>query len=49
MDVEAHIQQLHRDGYTVIEDFCDAATLAAIRRGLAPNMSQHPSRNHFEG
>ena len=49
MDVEAHIQQLHRDGYTVIEDFCDAATLAAIRRGLAPHMSQHRGRNDFEG
>lgn len=49
MDVEAHTQRLHRDGYTVIEDFCDAATLATIRRGLAPHMEQHRGRNDFEG
>ncbi|MBP6545167.1 MAG: phytanoyl-CoA dioxygenase family protein [Phenylobacterium sp.] len=49
MDVEAHTQRLHRDGYTVIEDFCDVATLAAIRRGLAPHMEQHRGRNDFEG
>ena len=48
-DTDAHLERLHRDGYTVIEDFCDAVTLAAIRRGLAPHMSQHRGRNDFEG
>lgn len=48
-DADAHTEALHRDGYTVIEDFCDADTLAAIRRGLAPHMEQHRGRNDFEG
>lgn len=48
-DADTHTKAIQRDGYTVIEDFCDAQTLAAIRRGLAPHMSQHRGRNDFEG
>ena len=42
-DIEAHVRRLTDDGYTVIEDFADAAALAAAvvavragRRGPRP-------------
>ena len=34
-DIETHVRRLTDDGYTVIEDFADAAALAAARAALA--------------
>ena len=48
-DAEAHAERMRRDGYTVIEDFMDAETLAAVRAGLAPHLGTHRGRNDFEG
>lgn len=48
-DVEPHLAALNRDGYTIIPAFLDAATLAAVRAGLAPHLDTHQGRNDFEG
>ena len=48
-DIEAHVQRLTQDGYTSIEDFADAATLAQARQALAPHLGSHHGRNSFEG
>jgi len=48
-DVTGHVERLNRDGYTVIEDFLDAARLAAFRSGIAPHLDTHRGRNPFEG
>lgn len=48
-DIEAHVRRLTDDGYTVIEDFADAAALAAARTALAPHLGSHHGRNAFEG
>ncbi|WP_309645350.1 phytanoyl-CoA dioxygenase family protein [Phenylobacterium sp.] len=48
-DIEAHVERLTRDGYTVIEDFADAAQLAQARADLAPHLGGHHGRNDFEG
>ena len=48
-DLEAHTERMRRDGYTVIEDFVDAAGLAAIRAGLASHLGSYRGRNSFEG
>ncbi|MDP3852912.1 phytanoyl-CoA dioxygenase family protein [Phenylobacterium sp.] len=48
-DLEAHVERLTRDGYTIIEDFADADQLAAARAALAPHMGTHHGRNDFEG
>ena len=48
-DIEAHVQRLTQDGYTIIEDFADAATLAQARQALAPHLGSHHGRNSFEG
>ncbi len=48
-DVEPHLAALDRDGYTIIPAFLDAATLAAVRAGLAPHLDTHQGRNDFEG
>lgn len=48
-DVEAHIQRLTTDGYTVIEDFAGAEALAQVRSALAPHLGSHHGRNSFEG
>ena len=44
-----HVENMQRDGYTVVEDFLDAGTLAEIRAGLVPHLGQHRGRNSFEG
>jgi len=38
-----------RDGFTIIEDFLDAATLAEVRESLTPHFDRHRGRNAFEG
>ena len=43
------VESMQRDGYTVIEDFLDAQTLAEVRAGLKPHLGQHRGRNSFEG
>jgi ectoine hydroxylase-related dioxygenase (phytanoyl-CoA dioxygenase family) len=48
-DVEAHVQRLTTDGYTVIEDFADAQALSEVRATLAPHLGSHHGRNSFEG
>ncbi|HEV2532163.1 phytanoyl-CoA dioxygenase family protein [Phenylobacterium sp.] len=48
-DADAHAQRMRTQGYTVIEDFLDAPTLARFRAGLAPFMGSHHGRNDFEG
>jgi ectoine hydroxylase-related dioxygenase (phytanoyl-CoA dioxygenase family) len=49
MDAQAHVDRLRRDGYTIIEDFLDDASLAAFRGALAPFLGAHRGRNPFEG
>jgi ectoine hydroxylase-related dioxygenase (phytanoyl-CoA dioxygenase family) len=46
---ESHLERLHRDGYTIIEDLLGGGQLAAVRRGLAPFLGVHRGRNPFEG
>lgn len=48
-DADAHAAEIRERGFTVIRDFMDAATLQAVRGGLAPYMGQHHGRNAFEG
>ncbi len=48
-DLEHHAARIRRDGYTIVEDFLDAATLAQIRAGVAPHLGRHRGRNAFEG
>jgi ectoine hydroxylase-related dioxygenase (phytanoyl-CoA dioxygenase family) len=47
--LEAHAGAIERDGYTVIEDFMDAARLAEVRRVLGFYLGSHSGRNPFEG
>jgi len=46
---DSHVARIERDGFTIIEDFLDAQTLAAVRAGLAPHFGAHHGRNAFEG
>ena len=48
-DLEAHAGAIERDGYTLIEDFMDAARLAEVRRVLGFYLGSHLGRNPFEG
>ena len=48
-DADAHAAEIRAQGFTVIRDFMDAATLQAVRDGLAPYIGQHHGRNAFEG
>ncbi|HEY8616867.1 phytanoyl-CoA dioxygenase family protein [Phenylobacterium sp.] len=48
-DADAHAARVREQGYTVIEDFLDAATVARVRDGLAPYLGAHHGRNDFEG
>ncbi len=48
-DADAHAAEIRRQGYTIIPDFMDAGTLAAVRAGLAPFQGSHHGRNDFEG
>jgi ectoine hydroxylase-related dioxygenase (phytanoyl-CoA dioxygenase family) len=46
----AHLQAIENDGFSIIENAIDNASLEAIRRELAPFcQGQHPGRNNFEG
>jgi ectoine hydroxylase-related dioxygenase (phytanoyl-CoA dioxygenase family) len=48
-DADTHAAQIRERGFTVIEDFIDAAGLAAFRAALAPHLGSHRGRNDFEG
>lgn len=48
-DAETHLRELDAQGYTIIPDFLDAATLDGVRAGLAPHLDTHAGRNNFEG
>jgi ectoine hydroxylase-related dioxygenase (phytanoyl-CoA dioxygenase family) len=48
-DVGRHAAAIERDGYTIIEDFLDAARLAEVRRVLGFYLGSHSGRNPFEG
>jgi ectoine hydroxylase-related dioxygenase (phytanoyl-CoA dioxygenase family) len=48
-DAEAQAAQIRAQGFTVIPDFMDAATLQRVRDGLAPFQDTHHGRNAFEG
>lgn len=48
-DLEAHAGAIERHGYTIIEDFLDAARLAEVRRVLELYLGSHAGRNPFEG
>ncbi|HVI34127.1 phytanoyl-CoA dioxygenase family protein [Phenylobacterium sp.] len=48
-DAGAHAERIAAQGYTVIEEFLDAATVAAVREALAPYLGSHHGRNDFEG
>ena len=47
--VEAHVENLNRDGFTIVEGFLDKKTLAEVRTGLKPLLGLHRGRNAFEG
>jgi ectoine hydroxylase-related dioxygenase (phytanoyl-CoA dioxygenase family) len=48
-DLEAHADAIEKNGYTIIEDFMDAARLAEVRRVLGFYLGSHTGRNPFEG
>jgi ectoine hydroxylase-related dioxygenase (phytanoyl-CoA dioxygenase family) len=48
-DAEAHAAEIREQGFTVIRDFLDAATIARVRETLAPYQDAHQGRNPFEG
>jgi ectoine hydroxylase-related dioxygenase (phytanoyl-CoA dioxygenase family) len=48
-DVDVHAALIERQGFTIIENFLDADTLAEVREGLAPYLGTHQGRNDFEG
>lgn len=48
-DADAHAAEIRAQGFTVIRDFMDAATLQAVRDGLAPYIGRHSGRKAFEG
>src|SRR5262245_7231092 len=48
-DVQDHAARIEREGYTVIDNFLDLPTLAAVREALAPYLGTHQGRNDFEG
>lgn len=48
-DADAHAAEMRAQGFTVIPDFMDAATIAEVREALAPYEDTHHGRNDFEG
>ena len=47
--LSVHVQEIERNGYTVIEDFLSPAVLAEVRHKLAFYLDSHTGRNGFEG
>src|ERR1700722_20148584 len=48
-DLARHMDDLETQGFTVIEDYLDAAQLEQFRDGLAPYLGTYRGRNPFEG
>jgi ectoine hydroxylase-related dioxygenase (phytanoyl-CoA dioxygenase family) len=48
-DLATHQRNIDQQGFTVIEDFLDAPTLAEVRRVLGSYIGSHLGRNDFEG
>lgn len=48
-DKDAHIANIKRDGYTIVENLLDEAGLVAFRAALAPHLDGPRGRNPFEG
>ncbi|WP_337187821.1 phytanoyl-CoA dioxygenase family protein [Phenylobacterium sp.] len=48
-DADAHAGAIRAQGFTVIPDFMEAATIQAVRDALAPYRDTHRGRNDFEG
>lgn len=48
-DVDTHVAEIREQGFTVIPDFMDAATIARVRDTLAPYQERYHGRNSFEG
>ncbi|MEO8603315.1 MAG: phytanoyl-CoA dioxygenase family protein [bacterium] len=48
-DLAGHARRIEEDGFTVIDDFLDAATQAEVRRVLGFYIGSHSGRNDFEG
>jgi ectoine hydroxylase-related dioxygenase (phytanoyl-CoA dioxygenase family) len=48
-DADAHAAEIREQGFTVIRDFMDEATVARVRETLAPHSERHHGRNPFEG
>ncbi|MCR5879097.1 phytanoyl-CoA dioxygenase family protein [Phenylobacterium sp. J367] len=48
-DADAHAAEIRAQGFTVIPDFLDAATIDEVRATLAPYRDSHHGRNAFEG
>jgi len=48
-DADAHAAEIREQGFTVIPDFMDEATIARVRETLAPYQDSHHGRNDFEG
>ncbi|MEP6875158.1 MAG: phytanoyl-CoA dioxygenase family protein [Burkholderiales bacterium] len=49
IDLDLHLDELDRQGFTVIPDFLRADDIARVRAGLAPHLGTHAGRNNFEG
>ena len=49
MNVQAHLEELDDQGYTLIREFLSADALRRVREGLAPYLESHRGRNAFEG
>jgi ectoine hydroxylase-related dioxygenase (phytanoyl-CoA dioxygenase family) len=49
LSCDSHVERMQRDGYTIVEDLLDPATLAEVRTGVAPHFGRHRGRNAFEG
>lgn len=47
--IDAHLDRLAAQGYTIIPDFLAPADLRSVRDGLAPFLGAHRGRNNFEG
>ncbi len=48
-DADTHIRRMRDVGYTIVENFMDAAQLSAFRAGVEPLLGNYRGRNAFEG
>lgn len=48
-DVESHVADIERDGFTIIRDFLSPSDLTEVRRVLGIYLGARKGRNNFEG